>query len=81
MRSISISTEVFAKIWAQRADGEEDEDTILKRLLGVAQPTHPTKRTGENVSPVQAHLWRDDVKAGLESLGRSEEHTSELQSH
>ena len=33
MRAINISTEVFAKIWAERQDGEENEDAILRRLL------------------------------------------------
>jgi len=33
MRQISISTDVFALIWASRADGEESEDDILRRLL------------------------------------------------
>lgn len=35
-RTISISTDVFATIWAQRLEGEETEDTILRRVLGCA---------------------------------------------
>jgi hypothetical protein len=38
MRSISVSTDVFAKIWALRADGENDEDAILRRVLGCPSP-------------------------------------------
>ena len=38
MRSIDISTEVFAKIWALRLQGEEDENAILMRLLGLKKP-------------------------------------------
>jgi hypothetical protein len=36
MRQISVSTEVFAAIWAQRRPGEETEDEILVRLLQTA---------------------------------------------
>ena len=36
MRSLNVSTEVFAAIWAKRQDGEETEDAILKRLLGCS---------------------------------------------
>lgn len=36
MREISVSTEVFAAIWANRLDGEESEDVILHRLLRVS---------------------------------------------
>jgi hypothetical protein len=34
MRTIQISTSVFAAIWAARQEGEESEDAILNRLLG-----------------------------------------------
>jgi hypothetical protein len=33
MRTISISTDVFAAIWAARKEGEESENVILSRLL------------------------------------------------
>lgn len=32
-RSIEISTDVFAAIWAARKDGEENENQILERLF------------------------------------------------
>ncbi|WP_417823358.1 hypothetical protein [Thalassospira lucentensis] len=32
-RSISVSTDVFAAIWAARKEGEENENDILRRLL------------------------------------------------
>lgn len=35
MRQISISTDVFAAIWAKRTGNENDEDAILRRLLGA----------------------------------------------
>lgn len=33
-RSITISTDVFAAIWAQRKPGEDTEEVILRRVLG-----------------------------------------------
>ena len=33
MRTITVSTDVFAAIWAQRQESEESEDAILRRLL------------------------------------------------
>lgn len=38
MRSIDISTDVFAELWARRKEGEESEDKILRRLLGLGKP-------------------------------------------
>ena len=38
MRSINVSTEVFAAIWAARQPGEETEDDILRRVLGGKKP-------------------------------------------
>lgn len=35
-RTIPISTDVFAAIWAKREDGEDCEDDILRRILGIA---------------------------------------------
>lgn len=34
MRTIQVSTDVYAKIWASRRDGEESEDAILRRHFG-----------------------------------------------
>ena len=36
MKNISVSTDVFAHIWSQRAEGEEKEDEILRRILGLS---------------------------------------------
>ena len=38
MRSIQISTPVFAAIWAARQDGEDTEDAVLARILSVTKP-------------------------------------------
>ena len=34
MREILVSTDVFAKIWASRQEGENSEDEILRRAFG-----------------------------------------------
>lgn len=34
MRSITVSTDVFARIWSLRQPGEDTEDAILARILG-----------------------------------------------
>lgn len=46
-RMISISTPVFASIWAQRMDGEETENAILARLLGVSEKIDLTEEVNE----------------------------------
>jgi hypothetical protein len=75
VRTIQISTEVFARIWAQRITGEEDENAILTRLLGVkevatANEDRKTRRPAE-LSFIPAALWRQDVRDGLRLLGGS----------
>lgn len=42
-RTITISTDVFAAIWAQRKTGEETEETILRRLLNCAPGAKKTE--------------------------------------
>ncbi|MFA7597623.1 MAG: hypothetical protein WCY92_14850 [Novosphingobium sp.] len=77
MRTIEISTDVFAKIWSLRAEGEEDENTILKRLLGLngeRQQPYIVEKKGQRPGKV---LWRDDVFAALQSLGGTA-HLSEI---
>lgn len=39
MRALSVSTAVFAAIWAARKEGEETENQILERLLGINSAT------------------------------------------
>jgi len=38
MRTIPVSTDVYAAIWGARLSGEDNEDAILRRLLGIAAP-------------------------------------------
>lgn len=49
MRNIQVSTDVFAAIWKKRQDGEQNEDAILARLLGVkmAEPAEPPGSGGK----------------------------------
>ena len=52
MRTIQISTSVFARIWAARQEGEESEDAILNRVLGggkVAESDTTPPRSSPNV--------------------------------
>lgn len=39
MRTIQVSTDVFAAIWRDRQEGENTEDEILRRKFGIAKKT------------------------------------------
>ncbi|WP_152522555.1 hypothetical protein [Sphingobium ummariense] len=72
MRTIEISTNVFAKIWANRIEGEESENQILQRLLGVHEASLSASAVKPKVTiPKSEHkiLWRDDVRSALLELG------------
>ena len=43
MRTITVSTDVFATIWAKRRESEESEDAILRRLLGCPAADGPSR--------------------------------------
>ncbi len=49
MRNISISTDVYAAIWAARQPGESDENEILSRLLKVKPSPAEKRPAGEGV--------------------------------
>ncbi len=57
MRQISVSTEVFAKIWAERRTGEETEDQILARILGCKT----SKSESKSDTPRGYHERKFDV--------------------
>ncbi|SIO21735.1 hypothetical protein SAMN02745824_3396 [Parasphingorhabdus marina DSM 22363] len=57
MRQIEVDTDVFASIWAHRAEGEESENDILRRLLVPSAP-------GEE----EFARWRDDVRSAFRCL-------------
>ena len=67
MKSVEISTAVFAAIWAARREGEETENDILGRILGVGtkRPSNaePTRRHTSNVK------WIDDIVQAMTALG------------
>jgi hypothetical protein len=56
MRSLTVSTDVYASIWAARQPGEDSEDSVLRRLLKVPPP--PTKSTNGR-SPSDKIGFRD----------------------
>jgi len=64
MRTISVSTEVFAAIWAERKPGEETEDQILARLLA----TKNVDQTTVEAAPIGFQDLRSGTKfpAGFE---------------
>ena len=58
-RTITISTSVFATIWANRRGGEETEDAILGRLLGCREGARASQADGTDDGGV--HDSRNDV--------------------
>ena len=70
-----MDTEVFARIWSHRREGEETENQILHRLLGGSRSTAPEKAPNTTpemtlqVDPTPRARWRDDVRTALEELG------------
>ena len=48
MRAIEVSTEVFARIWALRVEGEETENAILQRVLNGPRYTSAVESPVEN---------------------------------
>lgn len=47
MRSIQISTDVFQALWSRRRPGEETEDEILRRVLGVRASAETAEQVAE----------------------------------
>lgn len=39
MRSVQVSTDVYAAIWSKRQASEDSEDAILRRLLQIQPPS------------------------------------------
>lgn len=80
MREISIGIETFAEIWKQRRDGENSEDDVLKRLLGLSEgpnvkaPTPKDVPKGDEKPMMAADLppskkWSDLLVWTLRKLG------------
>jgi hypothetical protein len=55
MRSINLSTDVYAGIWSNRREGEETEDDILRRLLDLP----PMKQLTDALPNSQRDGFRD----------------------
>lgn len=62
-RTIEVSTEVFAAIWALREAGEETEDAILKRVLTRCEERRRVKAAG--VAQIDAGGIRD-IRNGVD---------------
>jgi hypothetical protein len=76
MRTVELDTDVFAKIWAHRLEGEETENEILRRLLGPARQergrggVERPRAEPLRASPIRGRAkWRDDVMQALTELG------------
>jgi hypothetical protein len=63
MRPIVVSVEVFAAIWSERKPGEENENSILERILGVTNKMPPVDSAkSATVSPV---MGSPDGRGGI----------------
>lgn len=60
-RSIVVSTNVFASIWAQRQEGEENEDAILRRVLGCPKADGAHEITSATKGNGGVHDTRNNV--------------------
>jgi hypothetical protein len=70
MRTISISTEVFAALWSKHLPGEESENAILERLLSLPSPerTPPASGNDEIEGGPDGHGGIYNVKFGVRFL-------------
>ena len=62
MRPIQVSTDVYAAIWAARKSGEDSEDDILRRTLGVPPAVTPTAPLPSEAPKIGFSDWRNGVK-------------------
>jgi hypothetical protein len=60
MRTINVSVDVFSKIWASREAGEDNEDDILRRLLGC-----PQREATEDIAGEDEPLGFYDARNGI----------------
>jgi hypothetical protein len=59
-RTLTVSTPVYAAIWAKRQEGEETEDDILRRVLGCGPVPATPAATGARQMPLGAIGVRDE---------------------
>lgn len=78
MRQIEVSTGVYARIWALRQAGEEDENSILERVLvasriAAANVPEPSARQEEarevHVMSIAKATWAHDLVSVLQAMG------------
>jgi len=62
MRTIQVSTDVFAALWAARRGNEQSEDDILRSLLQVKPAENPAEQDPER----RAKIGFADHRNGLE---------------
>src|SRR5215831_11517324 len=60
MRTIEVSTDVFAALWAARQDNEQSEDEILRTLLKLKPAEKPT------APPARPKIGYADPRNGLQ---------------
>jgi hypothetical protein len=69
MRSIRVSTDVFARIWSLREEGESTEDAVLRRLL-LGEAGGQVEHQPSGRPPMGDRIrWVDDVFSALRELG------------
>ncbi len=81
MRSINVSTDVFARIWANRAPGEETEDAILRRILSQNSLPEPARSIASLSLGLRDRRHNVDFPEGFEIFRRyhGKEHQARAQ--
>ena len=79
MRQIEVSTSVYARIWALRKGGEEDENAILERVLlsspqaeATDYPLPPTRKEEVqemHIANLTKATWAHDLVSVLRTMG------------
>lgn len=80
MKQIFVSTEVFSMIWACREPGEEEEDAILRRVLGGKRQASLEEKENKGemlfIESPKSGVSRDDrwwrvVEEAVRRIGRA----------
>jgi hypothetical protein len=61
VRTINVTTEVYAAIWSARQPGEDHETDILARILHVQSPARPAAQTSEAPQKIGFRDSRFDI--------------------
>jgi hypothetical protein len=59
-REIAVSTDVYARIWSLRKPGEDDEDSILRRILWSQSSENASQATPTGGQPPEAVGFLDE---------------------